>query len=79
MVGGGGSWGTLVWAGSLARAERLAPTPVGGYDGGGGGSWGTRLTVPQTSGVRFYRVLWTSKVNVAGISLLGGNVVLSYQ
>ena len=38
-----------------------------------------RLTVPQTSGTRFYRVLWTSKVNVAGISLSGGNVVLSYQ
>ena len=79
MVAADGSRRTLFWAGSLVWEGRLAPTPVGGYHGGDGGSWGTRLTVPQTSGVRFYRVLWTSKVSVTGISLSGGNVVLSYQ
>lgn len=38
-----------------------------------------RLTVPQAGGTRFYRVSATSAVKITGISLTGGNVVLSYQ
>ena len=38
-----------------------------------------RLTVPETSSTRFYRIGWKSAVRITGISLEGGNVVLSYQ
>jgi hypothetical protein len=38
-----------------------------------------RLTVPQSTSARFYRIGWKSQLQITGISLTGGNVVLSYQ
>ena len=38
-----------------------------------------RLTVPQGTSSRFYRIGWNTPVQISGISLIGGNVVLSYQ
>ena len=38
-----------------------------------------RLTVPQSTSDRFYRIGWKSQVHITGIVLTGGNVVLSYQ
>jgi hypothetical protein len=38
-----------------------------------------RLTVPQSTSARFYRIGWTTQVRISGIFLTGGNVVLSYQ
>jgi hypothetical protein len=38
-----------------------------------------RVTVPQSAFARFYRIGWTSQVRITGISLTGGNIVLSYQ
>ena len=38
-----------------------------------------RLTVPQSTSARFYRIGWTSQLQITGISLTGGNVVLSYR
>ena len=37
-----------------------------------------RLTVPQSTSARFYRIGWITRVSITGISLTGGNVVLSY-
>jgi hypothetical protein len=38
-----------------------------------------RLTVPQSTSARFYRIGWKSQLHITGMSLTGGNVVLSYQ
>jgi hypothetical protein len=38
-----------------------------------------RLTVPQSTSARFYRIGWNTQVSINGISLTGGNVVLSYR
>ena len=38
-----------------------------------------RLTVPQSTSSRFYRIGWNTPVQITGISLTGGNVVLSYE
>jgi hypothetical protein len=38
-----------------------------------------RLTVPQSTSARFYRIGWKSQIHITGMSLMGGNVVLSYQ
>ena len=37
-----------------------------------------RITVPQGGSTRFYRVVWNRQVSITGISLNGGNAVLSY-
>jgi hypothetical protein len=38
-----------------------------------------RLTVPHNGSARFYRIGWKTQIRITGISLTGGNVVLSYQ
>ncbi len=38
-----------------------------------------KITVPQGGSTRFYRIVWTEPAQITGISLTGGNVVLSYQ
>ena len=38
-----------------------------------------RLTVPQSTSARFYRIGWKSQLHITGMSLTGGKVVLSYQ
>ena len=38
-----------------------------------------RLTIPQSTSARFYRIGWKSQLQITGISVTGGNVVLSYQ
>ena len=38
-----------------------------------------KITAPQGGATRFYRVGWTSQVKITGVSLAGGNVVLTYQ
>lgn len=37
-----------------------------------------RLTVPQNGAARYYRLGWHAQLHITGISLTGGNVVLSY-
>jgi hypothetical protein len=37
------------------------------------------ITVPQSGSVRFYRVHAPTAVTITGISLGGGNVVITYQ
>jgi hypothetical protein len=38
-----------------------------------------RLSVPQSTATKFYRVSWTSQVTITAISASGGKVVLTYQ
>jgi len=38
-----------------------------------------KITVPQGGSTRFYRIVWTEPAQITGISLRGGNVILSYQ
>ncbi len=38
-----------------------------------------KFTLPQSGATRFYRIGWNNQVRITGISLAGGNVVLSYQ
>ena len=38
-----------------------------------------RITLPQNGGARFYRLRWDHAVRITGITLAGGNIVLTYQ
>jgi hypothetical protein len=38
-----------------------------------------QFSIPQQGDMRFYRIGWNTQVSIDGISLTGGNVVLSYQ
>jgi len=38
-----------------------------------------RITLPQNGGTRFYRLRWDHAVRITGITLAGGNIVLTYQ
>ena len=41
---------------------------------------GTRqITIPQSGGTRFYRLMWDHQVTIKSVKLSGGNVLLAYE
>jgi hypothetical protein len=51
-----------------------APEPAALWDAGK-----KQFSISQQGDMRFYRIGWNTQVSITGISLTGGNVVLSYQ